>query len=56
MNTGECDTTGVAGYSNRLTGGMFSRRTVNCAVHSALTRTAVDFLSSLPVEVSRNSL
>jgi hypothetical protein len=48
MNTCECDTTGVASYSNRLIGGMFSGSTVNCAVHTAVTRTAEDFLSSSP--------
>src|SRR5277367_1632200 len=58
MNTREYDTTGVAGYLNRLTGGMFSGRTVNCAVHTALTRTTEDFFSSLPGldrDVSANS-
>ena len=44
MNTCERDPTGIAGYLNRLTGGIFSSRTVNCAVHTALPRPAEDFL------------
>jgi hypothetical protein len=58
MNTCERDATGIAGYSNRLTGGVFSGRTVNCAVHTALPRPAEDFLDSLSGldhDVSANS-
>src|ERR1700759_2851122 len=44
MNTCEHDTPGIAGYLNCLTGGMFSGRTVNCAVHTALPSSVEDFL------------
>src|ERR1700733_9220439 len=44
MNTCEHDTTGIAGYLNRLTGGIFSSRTAKCAVHTALPRPGEDFL------------
>ena len=46
MNTCERDATGIAGYLNRLTGGMFSSRTINGAVHHTLPRPAEDFLDS----------
>ena len=47
MNTCQCDTTGVAGYLNRLACGIFSGRTVNGAVHTALPCTAEDFLNGI---------
>jgi hypothetical protein len=58
MNTRKRDATSVAGYLNRLTGSMLSGRTVNCAVHTALSRPAEDFLdglSALDHDLSTNS-
>jgi hypothetical protein len=47
MNTCEYDTTGVASYSNRLIGGVFSRGTVNCAVHTTVPGISEDLLSGI---------
>jgi len=44
MNPCLRDATGIAGELNSLIGGMFSGRTVNGTVHTALPRPAEDLL------------
>jgi hypothetical protein len=46
MNSCKRDPSGIAGYSNCLTGGILCRRTVDGAIHASLRRPAEDFVGS----------